>query len=45
MTQKNLAKWLKALIIGTGIFGIIIFGMLIPAYGASFASLNPELAY
>ncbi len=45
MTQKNLSAWLKAVIIGTGIFGLIVFGGLIPAYGSSFASMNPELAY
>ncbi len=45
MNQSNLSKWLKAVIIGTGIFGLIVFGLLIPLYGASFASMNPELAY
>ena len=45
MNQKNLSTWLKAVIIGTGIFGLIVFGFFIPAYGANFASLNPEVAY
>ena len=45
MSQKNLSTWLKAVIIGTGIFGLIVFGGLIPAYGTSFASMNPEIAY
>ena len=45
MSQKNLSIWLKAVIIGTGIFGLIVFGGLIPAYGTSFASMTPELAY
>ena len=45
MNQKNLSKWLKAVIIGTGIFGIAVFGWLLPAYGANFASLNPEFSY
>ena len=45
MNQKNLSIWLKAVIIGTGIFGLIVFGFFIPAYGVSFASLNPEVAY
>ena len=35
MTQKNLSVWLKAVIIGTGIFGLVVFGGLIPAYGQS----------
>lgn len=45
MTQQNLSKWLKAVIIGTGIFGLIIFGWLIPSYGANLASIYPELDY
>ena len=45
MSQNNLSKWLKAVIIGTGIFGLIIFGWLIPAYGASIASMNPEFSH
>ena len=45
MNQNNLSKWLKGIIIGTGIFGLVVFGWLIPAYGASFAIMNPELAY
>ena len=45
MNQNNLSKWLKGIIIGTGIFGLIVFGWLIPAYGSSFASMNPEFSY
>ena len=45
MNQNNLSKWLKGIIIGTGIFGLIVFGWFLPAYGANFASMNPEVAY
>ena len=45
MNQSNLSKWLKAVIIGTGIFGFIVFGLLIPLYGSSFASMNPEFSH
>ncbi len=45
MTQQNLSKWLKAVIIGTGIFGLIVFGWLVPFYGASIRSLYPEFSY
>lgn len=45
MNQKNHSKWIKAVIIGTAIFGLAVFGWMIPAYGASFASLNPEFAH
>lgn len=45
MTQRNLSKWLKAVIIGTAIFGIIVFGFIIPPYGKNLASLYPEISY
>ena len=45
MNQNNLSKWLKGIIIGTGIFGLTVFGWLVPAYGASFAYSAPEFAY
>jgi len=45
MTQKNLSKRLKAVIIGTGIFGLAIFAWLVPMYGASIASLYPEFSH
>lgn len=44
MTQKNLSKWLKAVIIGMAVFGLVVFGWIVPAYGASLASLYPEMA-
>lgn len=44
MTQKNLSKWLKAVIIGTGIFGLVVFGWIVPAYGGSIASIYPEMS-
>jgi hypothetical protein len=45
MTQKNLSKWLKAVIIGTGIFGLIVFGWLIPAYGINLKTIYPEVSH
>ncbi len=45
MNQKTLSKCLKTVIICCGIVGLIVFGWLIPAYGANFALLNPEVAY
>ena len=45
MNQNNLANWLKAIIIGTGIFGLIVFGWLIPAYGGNLATMAPEFSY
>lgn len=45
MTQKNLSKWLKAVIIGTGIFGMIVFFAIIPAYGTSLRAMYPEVSH
>lgn len=45
MTQNALAKWLKAIIVGVGICGLVFYGFVIPGYGGSIASLYPELAY
>lgn len=45
MKQKNLALWLKIIVIGSAVFGLIVFGWLIPAYGKSFAVMHPEVAY
>ncbi len=45
MTQQNLSKWIKGVIIGTGIFGLVIFAWLVPMYGGSIASLYPEYSH
>ena len=45
MEQKNLAKWLKVILAGVGICGLIVYFLIIPAYGKSFAEMNPEFEY
>lgn len=45
MNQKSLAGWLKAVIICCAVGAFIVFGLLIPFYGAAFARQNPEVAY
>ena len=45
MNQKNLSNWLKAVIIGTGIFGLIIFGLLVPKFGYNITEIYPEMPY
>ncbi|MBR6380759.1 MAG: DUF2975 domain-containing protein [Lachnospiraceae bacterium] len=45
MEQKALARWLKIILIGVGICGLIIYFLLIPGYGAGIASRYPEFAY
>lgn len=44
MEQKNLAKWLKLILIGIGICGLIVYAVIIPMYGMSLKSLYPEFA-
>lgn len=45
MTQNTLAKWLKAIIIGLGIFGALVYGVVIPECGDVLVSMYPELFY
>lgn len=45
MEQKDLSKWLKAILIGVGICGIIVFFFIIPSYGRSLVTLYPEFEY
>ena len=44
MEQKALAKWLKIILIGVGVCGLIVYGGVIPGYGASLASQYPEFS-
>ena len=45
MEQKALSKWLKIIIVGCAICGLIIYGGIIPALGKDIAIDNQELAY
>ena len=45
MSQDVLAKWLKAIIIGVGIFGILVYGFMIPECGKMFVTMYPEFSY
>lgn len=42
MTQKNLAGWLKGIIIGLTILALLVYGLLIPLFGHSIVSDAPE---
>ena len=44
MEQKTLAKWLKVILIGVGICGLVVYCLIIPAYGASLVSQYPEFS-
>lgn len=45
MKQKSLSNWLKIAVIMLGIFGLIIYGVVLPSYGLSLVGENPELAH
>ena len=45
MTQKTVARWLKGIIIGVALCGLIIFGLVVPAIGHAIVGANPEFSY
>lgn len=44
MEQKNLSKWLKCIIIGVGICGIIVYAFVFPFCGTSLKEMYPEFS-
>ncbi len=44
MEQKTLSKWLKCILIGVGICGLIVFAAVIPMYGISVRTMYPEFS-
>lgn len=44
MEQKSLSNWLKLIIIGTGICGIIVYAYLIPVIGNDMVAQYPEFS-
>ena len=45
MEQKTLSKWLKGIIIGIGLCGLIIYAAVVPALSAHILEGYPKLAY
>lgn len=45
MTQNTLAKWLKAIIIGLAIFGVLVYGIVLPECGDTLVGMYPEFSY
>lgn len=45
MNQLNLSKWLKAVIIGIGICGTVIYFYVFPTFGKHYVALYPEFLY
>lgn len=44
MNQKKLSRWLKAVIIGVGICGLIVYLGLLPVFGDSLLTEYPEFS-
>lgn len=40
MNEKTLSRWLKVLIIGAGICGIIVYAVVFPAFGQTMVSMG-----
>ena len=44
MEQKSLSKWLKLVLLGMGICGLVVYLLIIPGYGVSLRAQYPEFA-
>jgi hypothetical protein len=42
MEQNHLSKWLKLILIGVGICGLIVYAVVIPMYGLNLRASYPE---
>ena len=45
MRQKTLSTWLKVILVGVGICGLLVYFLVIPSYGKSLVSFYPEFSY
>lgn len=44
MNSKHLARWLKTILIGVGVCGLIVYSFILPAYGLAMRGLYPEFS-
>ena len=44
MEQKHLSNWLKLILVGVAICGLVVYAFVVPMYGLSLRSLYPEFA-
>lgn len=45
MKQSVLSVWLKIIILGLGVLGLIVYAAIIPGYGRAMVARYPEFAY
>lgn len=44
MEQKSLSKWLKLILIGIAVCGLVIYALIIPMFGLRLRALYPEFS-
>ena len=44
MEQKTLSKWLKGILIGVAVCGLVIYALVIPVYGMDLKTQYPEFS-
>ena len=44
MEQKFFSKWLKVVLIGVAICGLVVYALVVPVYGMNLRSLYPEFS-
>ena len=44
MEQKNLSKWLKLILVGVALCGLVVYALIVPMYGLSLRAQYPEFS-
>ena len=44
MEQKILSRWLKLILVGVGLCGLVVYALILPLYGQGLVGQNPEMA-
>lgn len=44
MEQKNFSKWLKCILVGVGICGVLVYAIMFPMYGLNLRARYPEFS-
>ena len=44
MEQKTLSRWLKVILVGVGLCGLVVYGAVLPLCGQSILGANPDMA-
>ena len=44
MEQKHLSNWLKLILVGVALCGLVVYALVVPMYGMSLRSQYPEFS-